>query len=111
MTVIKINAITVPKDTGDELARRFAKRLGAVDGQPGFGGFELLQPTDQRDQWLVVTRWDSEESYQAWLASAEFRQGHGHGPGEAPSGDRPKPVGVASEIWSYQVAVSSAPEV
>ncbi|HQZ00833.1 MAG TPA: antibiotic biosynthesis monooxygenase [Propionicimonas sp.] len=69
-----------------------------MDGRPGFGGFELLQPTDGRDQWLVVTRWDSEESYHAWLASAEFRRGHGHGSGEAPSSDRPKQVGVASEI-------------
>ena len=32
MTVIKINAITVPEDSGDELAKRFAARAGAVDG-------------------------------------------------------------------------------
>ncbi|MGH9083952.1 MAG: antibiotic biosynthesis monooxygenase family protein, partial [Acidimicrobiales bacterium] len=44
MTVIKINAITVAPDSGDELAKRFAKRAGAVDGQDGFEGFELLQP-------------------------------------------------------------------
>ena len=36
MTVIKINAITVPADSGDELARRFAARAGAVDNQDGF---------------------------------------------------------------------------
>ena len=57
MTVIKINAITVPEESGDELARRFAARAGAVDNQDGFEGFELLQPTDGRNQWLVVTRW------------------------------------------------------
>jgi heme-degrading monooxygenase HmoA len=33
--VIKINAITVPEDSGDELARRFAARAGAVDNQDG----------------------------------------------------------------------------
>ena len=54
--VIKINAITVPADSGDELARRFAARAGAVDDQDGFEGFELLQPTDDRTVWLVVTR-------------------------------------------------------
>ncbi|HVT69954.1 MAG TPA: antibiotic biosynthesis monooxygenase, partial [Trebonia sp.] len=48
MTVVKINAITVPADSGDELARRFAARAGAVDDQPGFLGFELLKPTDDR---------------------------------------------------------------
>ena len=56
-TVIKINAITVAPDSGDELAERFAKRAGAVDGQDGFEGFELLKPTDDRTQWLVITRW------------------------------------------------------
>ena len=40
MTVVKINAITVPADSGDELARRFAARAGAVDNQDGFEGFE-----------------------------------------------------------------------
>jgi heme-degrading monooxygenase HmoA len=56
MTVIKINAITVPAEGGEELARRFAARAGAVDNQPGFEGFELLRPTDERTTWLVLTR-------------------------------------------------------
>jgi len=115
MTVIKINAITVPADSGDELAKRFAARAGAVDGQPGFEGFELLQPTDERLQWLVVTRWKDEESFQAWMSSPAFGQGHqsdapaggghpggGH-PGEGAAPARP-PVAVSSELWSYQVA-------
>ena len=62
MTVIKINAITVPEEAGDELAQRFAARAGAVDGQEGFEGFELLRPTDDRRQWLVVTRWRDDET-------------------------------------------------
>ena len=73
MTVIKINAITVPDDAGDELAHRFAARAGAVDGADGFEGFELLQPTDERTQWLVITRWRDEEAFQAWLASPVLR--------------------------------------
>ena len=48
MTVIKINAITVPADTGDELAHRFASRAGAVDNAAGFEGFELLVVPDRR---------------------------------------------------------------
>ncbi|MEZ5250609.1 MAG: hypothetical protein R2713_15775 [Ilumatobacteraceae bacterium] len=35
MTVIKINALTVPAEMGDEVARRFAARAGAVDDQGG----------------------------------------------------------------------------
>src|SRR5271165_4795505 len=76
MTVVKINAITVPPDGGDELARRFAARAGAVDSQDGFEGFELLRPTDDRTTWLVVTRWRDEAAFEAWRTSPAF--GHGH---------------------------------
>jgi heme-degrading monooxygenase HmoA len=107
--VIKINAITVPADSGDELAKRFAARAGAVDDQPGFEGFELLQPTDDRTTWLVVTRWRDEESFQAWMSSASFGQGH-RSEQERAGGDAPPPVSISSELWSYQVAGGSAAE-
>lgn len=106
MTVIKINAITVPKDAGDELARRFAKRAGAVDGQDGFEGFELLEPTDDREQWLVVTRWRDEESFNAWVSSPAFAHGH-RSESASQEGEAPKPVGTHSEVWSYVVAGGS----
>ena len=106
MSIIKINAITVPADGGDELARRFAARAGAVDDQAGFEGFELLKPTDDRLTWLVITRWADDASFQAWVSSPAF--GHGHRR-EAASGDKPAapPVGMSSELWSYEVAGGS----
>ncbi|MGT2462099.1 antibiotic biosynthesis monooxygenase family protein [Sinomonas atrocyanea] len=124
MSIVKINAITVPADSGDELARRFAARAGAVDGQPGFEGFELLQPTDGRSVWLVVTRWADEESFEAWKNSASFGRGHGRPEGAgaegavaegggagaqgagaegagAEGGERQRPVGMSAELWSF----------
>ena len=76
MTVIKINAITVPENSGDELARRFGARAGAVDDQDGFEGFELLRPTDDRTTWLVITRWRDEAAFDAWVTSPAFAHGH-----------------------------------
>ncbi len=105
MTVIKINAITVPENSGDELAKRFAARAGAVDDQPGFEGFELLQPTDDRNVWLVVTRWADQESFDTWVASKDFAHGHQGADKPAPSGG---PVSVSAELWSYEVAGGSA---
>lgn len=107
MTVIKINAITVPSSSGDELAHRFAARAGAVDGAEGFEGFELLKPTDEREQWLVVTRWRDEESFQAWTSSPAFAHGH-RSESERGGGDAPKPVATHSEVWSYEIAGGSA---
>lgn len=107
MSVVKINAITVPADSGDELAHRFAARAGAVDNQQGFEGFELLKPTDGRTTWLVVTRWRDEASFEAWLHSPAFSHGH-RAAAEETGGQRQAPVGVSSELWSYEIAGGSA---
>ncbi|MDQ2650936.1 MAG: antibiotic biosynthesis monooxygenase [Actinomycetota bacterium] len=117
MSIIKINAITVSADSGDELAKRFAARAGAVDDQDGFEGFELLQPTDERTTWLVVTRWRDEDAFNAWVSSPAFGAGHQseggsggghpHGGGGGGEGHGKGPVGVSSELWSYVVAGGS----
>jgi heme-degrading monooxygenase HmoA len=106
MTIIKINAITVPSDGGDELARRFAARAGAVDDQAGFEGFELLKPTDDRTTWLVMTRWTDDESFQAWVNSPAF--GHGHRGGTEKADQPAGPAAaMSSELWSYEIAGGS----
>ena len=121
MGIIKINAITVAEGSGDELARRFAARAGAVDGSDGFEGFELPRPTDGRDTWLVVTRWRDEAAFDAWVASPAFAHGHrGPGPdgaahhahgagGPTPDAGTAPPVAVSSEVWSYDVVDLPAP--
>ncbi|MDA8343716.1 MAG: antibiotic biosynthesis monooxygenase [Actinomycetota bacterium] len=100
MSVVRVNAITVPEGAGDELAARFAARAGAVDDADGFEGFELLRPSDGRRTWLVVTRWRDPAAFEAWVASPAFAHGH-RGAGGA-EGDAP-PVAVSSELWSYDV--------
>jgi len=107
MTIIKVNAITVPAEGGDELARRFAARAGAVDDQPGFEGFELLKPTDERTTWLVITRWADDESFQAWASSPAFGQGHRKDAEQTDKPAAPRP-GMSSEVWSYEIAGGSS---
>jgi heme-degrading monooxygenase HmoA len=96
MSVVKINAITVPRERFAEFEERFASRAGKVDAAPGFEGFELLRPNDDREVCLVVTRWRSEEDFRSWLESSDFAAGH--------SQHRQRgPVGVTSELWSFDV--------
>jgi len=104
MSIVKINAITVPEGAGDELAERFATRAGTVDGQPGFEGFELLRPTDGRRQWLVMTRWSDERAFEAWVHSGAFARSHARA--ASASGDGSS-VATSSELWSYEPVVGS----
>jgi heme-degrading monooxygenase HmoA len=108
MTVIKINALTVPGDMGAEVAKRFAARAGSVDGAEGFEGFELLRPEDERTTWLVVTRWRDDAAFEAWRNSGSAEQAHRATPGGDAGGEAPKPMGLTAELWSYSVEVSSS---
>src|SRR3712207_8408772 len=76
MSVVKINAITVPKDKQERFEERFKGRAGAVESTPGFEWFELLRPLEGTDQYLVYTRWESEEAYRAWESGQDFARAH-----------------------------------
>ena len=96
MPFIVMNAVTVPKERADEFEHRFATRAGKVSAQPGFEAFELLRPADGNDRYVVYTRWDSKESFEAWVKSPDFMAGHRQ---HADSG----PVGTASELWTFEL--------
>jgi heme-degrading monooxygenase HmoA len=96
MSVVRINAITVPKERADELEARFAARAGEVSSSPGFEAFELLRPTDERDVYLVYTRWRSQDDFEAWVNSAAFQHGHR-------AHDTRGPVSSHSDLWSFDV--------
>ncbi len=70
MTVVKINAITVPDGQGPELEARFAARFaqGCMGGVAGFLGYELLRPVAGDTRYFVYTRWETDAAFQAWRA-------------------------------------------
>jgi heme-degrading monooxygenase HmoA len=101
MAVVKINAIEVPEGAGPELERRFAARHRAVEGAPGFLGFELLRPVKGETRYFVYTRWETEEDFQAWAEG---------GAREAHAGQRERPVATGATLLEFEVVQSSGPE-
>ena len=105
MSVVKINAITVPKERQERFEERFRGRAGAVESTPGFEWFELLRPQEGTDQYLVYTRWVDEAAYEAWQSSQDFDRAHSGG------GDTLAPAAAnSSHLWSYEVIESAAPK-
>ncbi|MDP9888598.1 antibiotic biosynthesis monooxygenase family protein [Pseudarthrobacter enclensis] len=92
MSVVKINAIHVPEGKGPELEQRFAARAHAVDGQPGFEGFQLLRPVKGDDRYFVVTTWATEGDYRNWR---DGKAGEHHG------GDR-RPVATGADLLEFE---------
>ncbi|GAA2743897.1 MULTISPECIES: antibiotic biosynthesis monooxygenase family protein [Kitasatospora] len=109
MSVVKINVLTVPAEMRETLEQRFAARAGAVENSDGFEWFELLRPTEGTDQYLVYTRWASEEHFKAWMEGpmqAAHRQGPPAAEGEAPK----RPAATDSTLWSFEVVQSTGPK-
>ena len=106
MSVVKINAITVPEGRGAELEERFAHRAAAVENAPGFEGFELLRPVEGETRYFVYTRWESEEAFQNWFNSQAFSEGHV----QANRARGGSPVGTAADLLSFEVVTSAGPK-
>lgn len=94
MSVVKINALSVPEGAGPELEARFAARKRAVDSSPGFEGFQLLRPTAGESRYFVVTTWASEEDFQVW------REGRAQ---DAHAGQQRTPVATGAELLEFEV--------
>lgn len=86
---IAVNRIVVEAGKGEGLIQRFAASEG-LKGQPGVLGFELLRRTwqgrnaetgeqaDTNEEFLVMTRWESQRHFQDWTQSDAFKKAHGH---------------------------------
>lgn len=116
MSIVQINLLSVPEGMGPELEKRFANRKRAVDGTPGFEGFDLLRPTSgDNDRYMVLTRWRSQEDFENWLNSRDFQQGHDSTGGGQASDDEKQahaserrgggqgPAATDSELWGFDV--------
>lgn len=105
MSIVKINALTVPAESAETLEERFAARKHAVDSAPGFEGFQLLRPVKGEDRYFVVTQWADEESYAAWR-DGDARTAHAQpagGDGEQPR----KPATTKAELLEFDVVLDS----
>ena len=102
MSIVVINAITVPEGAGAELEARFAARKGAVDQAPGFEAFQLLRPVAGESRYFVMTTWATRADFEAWrdggAKAAHASSASGHGGGEAP-----KPVATGAELLEFEI--------
>ncbi|MFP8908102.1 antibiotic biosynthesis monooxygenase family protein [Streptomyces atacamensis] len=113
MSIVKINALTVPTEQREELERRFASRAGAVESSDGFEWFELLRPLEGTDRYLVYTRWRDEAAFQAWMSGPmkSAHQGGGSGGGGRPGGGAGRgPAASDSTVWTFEVVQQAAPK-
>ena len=100
MSVVAINALTVPEPARPELEKRFAARKHSVDRAPGFEGFELLRPVSGAEDYFVVTRWRDDAAFEAWR-DGDARAAH--------AGEGTRPVASGADLLEFEVVLDVRP--
>lgn len=91
------NSLPVKEGAADEIVARFSASRGSVQDFPGFVSMEVLR-SEGDDEVLVITRWESREAFDTWVASDEFKTAHGRGGGGDLLRGHPK-------MSAYEIAV------
>lgn len=73
---VAINYITCEEDYIARFEELFGSRAKAIDNMPGFEDMYVLKPKISSEPYLVISHWDSEESFKAWTQSPAFLEGH-----------------------------------
>lgn len=73
---VAINYIACKPDYRDRFECLFCSRARMIDNMPGFLGMKVLRCTEEQQPYLVVSFWTDEASFQAWVGSPQFHEGH-----------------------------------
>ncbi len=76
---VSVFSVQVEEGRAQEFIERFRKRARLIDKAKGFKGMFVLQHAQESNKFLVVTFWDDEKSFHAWVNSEEFRKAHAEG--------------------------------
>ena len=76
---VAINYISCKDHYKPRFEELFGSRAHAIDRMPGFEYMEVLKPRDGNGDYLIVSHWNSEDSFKEWTKSKEFLEGHKRG--------------------------------
>ena len=70
------NRVFVHVDWHKEFEKRFQKRSGQIDKQPGFKRMQILKPQSDDTPYVVYTEWQDETAFKNWVGSDDFKLAH-----------------------------------
>ena len=76
---VAINYIDCKPDYVQRFEELFASRAKQIDTMPGFLEMEVLRPKKEGEPYLIVSHWESEDSFKGWTKSETFIEGHKRG--------------------------------
>lgn len=81
-----MNVVEAKEGRIEDFERAFRERERLVQQAEGFVGFELLR-RDRDREYVVLTRWENEETFRSWVGSELFKRSHRHADGQFAHGN------------------------
>jgi heme-degrading monooxygenase HmoA len=78
---VAISEIAVDLEGAPALEAAFRNRIGLVEAWPGFLGLEVLRHRRKPGTYLMISRWTSKETFQAYMRSEAHDRSHARIPG------------------------------
>ncbi len=101
---VAINYIQCNEDFRERFEQMFATRAHAIDTMPGFVNMHVLRPEKAGDAYLIVSYWETEQSFKDWMKSPAFTAGHQRGFAElAKAKEEGRPAPMSSDFKIYRI--------
>jgi len=100
MYYVVANRVFVKQQYIQEFEQRFRNRASQINQQPGFVLMEVLKPQSEKTPYVVLTHWASEQAFQNWVGSEDFKLAHQNPRGKDAFCD-------GGGIEQYEVIISS----
>ena len=81
-----MNVVEAKEGRVEDFERAFRERERLIQQAEGFVGFELLR-RDRDREYVVLTRWESEETFISWVGSELFKRSHRDADGQFAHGN------------------------
>lgn len=73
---VAINYIDCQPHYQERFECLFCSRAKMIDNMPGFIGMKVLKDEEGGNPYLIVSFWTDKASFEAWVGSPEFYEGH-----------------------------------
>ena len=98
--IIVMNVVQAAEDRTEDFEQAFLTRERLLAQAEGFAGFELLK-RDRDREYVVLTRWESEEDFRNWVRSDLFKRSHSRRDDGS--------LAVSNELRTYEVLDAEVP--
>lgn len=101
---VAVNYINCTPEYRERFENLFGSRAHAIDKMEGFIEMHVLRPNQNDDNYLIVSYWETEQSFKDWTKSEAFIEGHKRGFADiAQARAEGRPAPMSSDFKTYEI--------